>query len=358
MTGLSTILVSGWLAASKATAEEVGSVLMSPFASVAVILAAILAGITLLGVYRNYVNGASADAKDILRPVLMLFIVMAFNTVVYRPVAGLTNFITGSIANGIGDGSNFDSVKERCNAVMADADRNFLFSLDTLAGNEAGTVANEVGDIQQKHEDWKATNGDASLLSKSYQYVKSDFMKGFIKAKAMLSALSQPGKAVKSLYTEAMSNIQGGLLKALGGLMFLILSIVFDFVIVYGFVHIIVLTAIGPLVFAFAVIPNWKNGIASWIEMYFETSMWIPVAYLVKSIFCKLACGYLDALSGGVFTGGMFWHVLAVYTVGIASIGNVPKFANWIIHATGLDGAISSAVGKAGGILSKLPGVK
>lgn len=98
----------------------------------------------------------------------------------------------------------------------------------------------------------------------------------------------------------------------------------------------IILSLFGPITFAFAILPAWKDSISSWFARYIQISFWIPLSQIfsfivlsIKETVLKQASGVGDAISSPTIA------ILCLSAVSVIGIFMIPTIAEWIIPSGG-----------------------
>jgi conjugative transposon TraJ protein len=131
----------------------------------------------------------------------------------------------------------------------------------------------------------------------------------------------------------------------------------------------IVLSIIGPLVFAIAVFDGFQHTLSAWLAKFLNVYMWLPVANIFGAIIGKIQEEMLKLdleqvkQQGDTYFSATDTGYLIFMLIGIVGYFTVPSVANFIINAGGgsamlqkitsmvssAPGQVMSAAGKAGG---------
>lgn len=124
-------------------------------------------------------------------------------------------------------------------------------------------------------------------------------------------------------------------------------------VLLFSRIYLLVLTFIGPFVFAISVIPTFQNGMGQWLARYIQISFWYPILQIINLVYLKFVeqipqlirgASNMDELMAANTCSSLI-YTLATVAV-IFMYFSVPKIAAWLIQSTGTNNAHSNA-GKA-----------
>lgn len=114
----------------------------------------------------------------------------------------------------------------------------------------------------------------------------------------------------------------------------------------------IVLSILGPLVFAISVWDGFHHNVANWFSRYITVYMWLPVSDLFSSMLAKLQTLILqhdiENLSDPSFLPDTTNTVYIIFMlIGIIGYFTIPTVAGWIVQSGGM-GALQRKVSQAG----------
>lgn len=120
----------------------------------------------------------------------------------------------------------------------------------------------------------------------------------------------------------------------------------------------IVLSILGPIVFAISVYDGFQSTLTQWITRYISVYMWLPVSDLFSSVLARIQVLMLtkdiEAMSDPTFIPDSSNTVYMVFLIiGIFGYFTIPTVANWIIMAGGVSGAnraMNTTAAKAGNV--------
>lgn len=113
---------------------------------------------------------------------------------------------------------------------------------------------------------------------------------------------------------------------------------------------ILILTILGPVVFAFAIFDGFQQGLVSWIARYIHLSLWLPVANILQvmlnSIEIQMCNAQTLAIQSG--EGADTWFIIIFYIIGLVAFTTVPTVSGWIVEAGGGGGGLTRTLTSMG----------
>ena len=124
----------------------------------------------------------------------------------------------------------------------------------------------------------------------------------------------------------------------------------------------VVLSILGPVVFAFSVWDGFHSTLSAWFSRYIQIYLWLPVSDLFSTILAKIQILMLQQdieamqadpnfsveASNGVY--------IVFLIIGIVGYFTIPTVAGWIIQAGGGIGSYNKNIGTAGALAGSLAG--
>ena len=116
--------------------------------------------------------------------------------------------------------------------------------------------------------------------------------------------------------------------------------------------YLMILSLIGPFVFALGVFPPWREGILSWVKRYIQISFWAPMCGVIDFICVRakeVVLGIMDnpaTLADGILPA---YHLMLLDLVAVILLFSVPSLCTWIVQGDanggrgGLQGIILAA---------------
>jgi len=111
--------------------------------------------------------------------------------------------------------------------------------------------------------------------------------------------------------------------------------------------HLVVLSILGPLVFALAIYDGFQHTLSVWLARYINIYMWLPCANIFGSILgkvqenmIKIDIGQLQTNEDTFFTSTDIAYLIFM-VIGIVGYFTVPSVANYIVHASGANTLLS-----------------
>ena len=282
-----------WGALHEVTGEIVGGKL-GVFQNLAAVLAAMLAAYTLVSTTSEYVGGGQKVGWQVLRPLVILFIVMNFS-LVCSTLDSVVNIFTREIAEAS------DSSLSELNAVVSDAFSSLKDS-ELNAAKEADELAESEG-----WSFWRKLKEGVKIAASAY------FKTAQV---SVLTVLTFAGRLLTEL-----------------------VFFVFE---VLAALYIALLRLLGPFALAVSVIEAWKDGVAAWVARYIQISLWVPVGYIVICLLTGFYRAVCQLLIGGGLEGGIFLIGLGLTAATVAAIMAIPKISSWVINSAGSGNAQSA----------------
>jgi conjugative transposon TraJ protein len=113
--------------------------------------------------------------------------------------------------------------------------------------------------------------------------------------------------------------------------------------------HMVILSILGPLVFALAVYDGFQHTLAIWFARYINIYLWLPIANLFGAMIAKIQTSMLQLDIAQMQQGeeGMFSGTDMAYLIfmliGIIGYVSIPSIANYVVHASGGSAIMSKA---------------
>ena len=122
----------------------------------------------------------------------------------------------------------------------------------------------------------------------------------------------------------------------------------------------LILTLLGPIVFAFAIFDGFQASLVSWISRYIHLSLWLPVAnilnLILNSIEIEMCRMQLADFQSGKF--GCSYAMIVFYIIGLVAFTTVPTVSGWIVEAGGGGGGLTRNLTSGGSRLAGLAGAR
>lgn len=242
-------------------------------------------------VWRSLANAEPIDVFPLLRPFVLGLLIMNFTW-----VTGALDGVTGAIVQGT--------------EAVAESNREELQSVrDRLKAAEDADLAKKQAETKEDTA-WYEINWDGKMLELKQGLM--DMLRDF------LQWLMEVAKLI--LYTVAS---------------FMLL----------------IMTILGPVVFAFAIFDGFQQGLVSWIARYIHLSLWLPVAnilqVMVNSIEIHMSNLQIASLNGGGKDASM-WFMIMFYIIGLVAFTTVPTVSGWIVEAGSGGGGLTRTLTSMG----------
>ena len=242
-------------------------------------------------VWRSLANAEPIDVFPLLRPFVLGLLIMNFTW-----VTGALDGVVGAIVQGT--------------EAVAESNREELQSVrDALKAAEDADLAKKQAETEENTA-WYEINWDGKMLALQQWFMKT--------LKEFLQWLMEVAKLI--LYTVAS---------------FMLL----------------IMTLLGPVVFAFAIFDGFQQGLVSWIARYIHLSLWLPVAnilqVMVNSIEIHMSNLQIASLNGGGDDASI-WFMIMFYIIGLIAFTTVPTVSGWVVEAGSGGGGITRTLTSMG----------
>jgi conjugative transposon TraJ protein len=122
----------------------------------------------------------------------------------------------------------------------------------------------------------------------------------------------------------------------------------------------VVLTILGPIVFAFSVYDGFHNTLSSWLARYINIYMWLPVSDILSGILTHIRIlllkGDIAQFKDPSYVADGSSAVYIIFMIiGIIGYLCVPTISSWIVQAGGT-GAYGKAVNKGAAVVGGMSG--
>lgn len=286
---------------------------MDGMSHVAISVAAILAGMSILKNYNGFVKGDGLDFMLILKPIMILILVANFNTLVMQPLDAVTNiFIRG--------------ITDNCSVTNEQYLMTWKENMETMA----------MTDITKNFEAYHESIAEFESDSRIVRFFKT-IWEGL--KRAVMSMMN-----IASLKTGAL----------IGGILYMIAKILLFMQQVICYFYQIFIGLVGPLIFSTSVWPGYEAGMKRWFARYIQISCWIPAGFMVMLIGLEITSAFADASLAGETGLSATWFMILLHVVSLVMISAVPKLATYFIESRGGNDAHGSVTQPARNIARKL----
>lgn len=269
--------------------------------SIAAVIAAILAAMSVLKTSKDYVNGHGTDLWSLLRPLVLLLLTCQFHVLVLRPLDSMINIFTRDIASNVSISSSEYISKWGEN----------MFDMGEMA----------MENNQKEYFEELAEQADKSFITQFFMTIWLSFKK------LLLDRFHLASLTVGS---------------AIGGVLFLIVKILLFVQQLLSCTYQMINALLGPFVLALGILPSFENGIKNWIARYIQIAMWVPIGYFMMYINLQVGSSFCSMAATNGTSLSMEWFMIALQMVSLISIAAVPKIAAWVIESTGANDAHGS----------------
>ena len=269
--------------------------------SIAAVIAAILAAMSVLKTSKDYVNGHGTDLWSLIRPLVLLLLTCQFHALVLRPLDSMINIFTRDIASNVNISSSEYIRKWGEN----------MFDM--------GEIAMETN--QKEYFEELAEQADKSVITQFFMTI---------------------WLSLKKLLLDRFHLVSLTVGSAIGGVLFLIVKILLFVQQLLSCTYQMINALLGPFVLALGILPSFENGIKNWIARYIQIEMWVPIGYFMMYINLQVGTSFCSMAATNGTSLSMEWFMIALQMVSLISIAAVPKIAAWVIDSTGANDAHGS----------------
>ena len=286
---------------------------MEGMSHIAISIAAILAGMSILKNYNGFVKGDGIDFMLIFKPIMILILVANFNTLVMQPLDSVTNiFIRG--------------VTETCSVTNEQYLSTWKKNMETMA------ISDMAYNIKEYNESIASFQSD-SRIARFFKTIWEGLKR------AVMSMMN-----ISSLRTGAL----------VGGILYIVAKILLFMQQVICYFYQIFIGLVGPLIFSTSVWPGYEAGMKRWFARYIQISCWIPAGFMVMLIGLEITSAFADASLAGETGLSVTWFMILLHVVALVMISAVPKLATYFIESRGGNDAHGSVTQPAKNIARKL----
>lgn len=310
---------------------------ISAFASLAAMIAGILAAFVFLKIAHDYMQGQGMTFWSIARPLLVLTCVCNFYTIVVSPVHYVCNIFT-------------DGVMAQTEFSAQQYITDFGKSSGKLLVNNFKKAIKDAEQAGKETLENPYFNIDEGVTGLRQFFQRANPTRGPV-AKWLSATFSAFGKLAGETVSGTVDALEfAGLETILSTVFFFLYKLVIFGQQVYAYVYLIILALLGPFAFAFAVLPSFGHGIQSWIARYIQIGLWVPVGQIVAFICYQIMSSC--ATTGANIGNGGGWITACATLVAILAILSVPKICSFIIDSTGTNGSAGQGAGAVKSIVS------
>lgn len=120
----------------------------------------------------------------------------------------------------------------------------------------------------------------------------------------------------------------------------------------------LIMTLLGPVVFAFAIFDGFQQGLVSWIARYIHLSLWLPVANILQVMVNSIEI-HMCNIQASAYNSGKApdvpWLMMMFYIIGLIAFTTVPTVSGWVVEAGGGGGGVTrtlTSIGSRGAALA------
>lgn len=308
------------------------------FSKVAVVLAAMLAAWSYIKLSHDYMEGQGVTFWQFTRPVLLVILVMNFNTFVLHPFHSITSVFTEDISLRTMD------AQDSWTQSMGNLWKNVNEETGLGAARERINKALEESGLQtEEAEGW-------------WEKVWNRIKRVVISASAAMAHVSV---SLQQIEKASLSSVLYSILTP-------IMYFVYYCQVIMCYILLTIYSLLGPFIFSISILERYSRGIGDWIARYVQTAFWIPIGQIVFLIAGKIMSNLTSLTSpevGALGNGALYgatgnaianfnmgsWIGVIMIVATMVCILQVPKISSYIIESAGSAGAAQGVGGAAKG---------
>lgn len=163
------------------------------------------------------------------------------------------------------------------------------------------------------------------------------------------NALQKANDAIGGFFTDTARALNTFSARVISRIIYSIAAAASPIIKALAAVYLIILSLVGPVVFAIGIAPSLTSSISSWLARYIQISLWLPLSDLITYITRAMEVIVLKAHQGHI-SGGIAYYpddaMTLISIISIVAIFKVPTIAGWIISSAGA-GSMSASINKA-----------
>ena len=295
------------------------------FYSLACAVACIMAAFALIGWYNHMMNDpwGMFDLKSLLRIILPIALVCNFYNLVLMPLDGLTTIVTKGISA---------SVSQDSEGLQGQINEAYMAVENAIKGNTMRGQFEEMvesGSSQTSLDNGATGNSNSVFESNVETAIDEGEKPGFWK---------KVWGAIKGGVQDAMGFPYKAISTVLSWVMSCIVDLVRFLLTILSGVYLIILGLLGPFIFAFAPISNFRAGIANWIARYIQISFWIPVCAIIDYVNIHMKSEMLAVFAQNNLVEKMVFPTVFLLFFDVATLAMllaVPTISSWVIESDG-----------------------
>lgn len=307
--------------------------------SLACAIACIAAMISLLWWYNKMLNDpyGRLDVRSIVRTGIILFLTCNFYTFVLVPFDSLTHLVSKAIT------ASVDKDKSGLTGKINDALSEF--ERRTKKESLTGQLEEEVSGGLSSTSDDRGASGETSYILESLTEDKVEGRQkpGFFK---------RIWQGIQTAVSIKVGNVVNNISTIISWIMSVAVKVVQWILLAISSIYLIVLGFIGPFVFAFSLIPGFRDNISTWIARYIQISFWVPMAAIVDYVNFHVKDALIVEFWKAGFGARMAFpvHMILIDAVLLITLLAIPTLSSWVVVSAGaseVNSSIASTASKA-----------
>ena len=307
--------------------------------SLACAIACIAAMISLLWWYNKMLNDpyGRLDVRSIVRTGIILFLTCNFYSFVLVPFDSITHTVSKAITASVDKDKS--GLMGKINDALGESERN------SRKESLTGQLEEEVSGGLSSTSDDSGASGETSYILES---LTEDKVEGRQKPGFFKRVWQGIQTAVSIKVGEVVNNVS----TIISWIMSVAVKVVQWILLAISSIYLIVLGFIGPFVFAFSLIPGFRDNISTWIARYIQISFWVPMAAIVDYVNFHVKDALIVEFWKAGFGARMAFpvHMILIDAVLLITLLAIPTLSSWVVVSAGasdVNNSIASTASKA-----------
>ena len=307
--------------------------------SLACAIACIAAMISLLWWYNKMLNDpyGRLDVRSIVRTGIILFLTCNFYSFVLVPFDSLTHMVSKAITASVDKDKS--GLMGKINDALGESERN------SRKESLTGQLEEEVSGGLSSTSDDSGASGETSYILESLTEDKVEGRQKPVFFKRIWQGIQT---AVSIKVGEVVDNVS----TIISWIMSVAVKVVQWILLAISSIYLIVLGFIGPFVFAFSLIPGFRDNISTWIARYIQISFWVPMAAIVDYVNFHVKDALIVEFWMAGFGARMAFpvHMILIDAVLLITLLAIPTLSSWVVVSAGaseVNSSIASTASKA-----------
>ena len=307
--------------------------------SLACAIACIAAMVSLLWWYNKMLNDpyGRLDVRSIVRTGIVLFLTCNFYSFVLVPFDSVTHLVAKAITASV------------------DKDKSGLMGKinDALSESEKKNREESLtGQLEEEMSGNLTTTADESGASGESSYVLESLAEDKIAGREKTGFFKRMWEGIKMAVSMKVGDTVNQVSTIISWLMSVAVKIVQWILLAVSSIYLIILGFIGPFVFAFSLIPGFRDNISTWLARYIQISFWVPMAAVVDFVNFHVKDALIAEFWRAGFGARMAFpiHMILIDAVLLITLLAIPTLSSWVVVSAGaseVNSSIASTASKA-----------